>query len=59
MINIYCFFDDDDTWLLLFESFFCFVQVSAVLERLFKCYFAQARKNRGSGGGAAAPPDLG
>ena len=40
VINIYCFFDDHDTWLLLLEYFLWFVQVSAVFERLFKCYFA-------------------
>ena len=40
VIKIYCFFDDHDTWLLLLEYFLWFVQVSAVFERLFKCYFA-------------------
>ena len=40
VINIYCFFDDHDTWLLLLEYFLWFVQVSALFERLFKCYFA-------------------
>ena len=39
VINIYCFFDDHDTWLLLLEYFWWFIQVSAVFERLFKCYF--------------------
>ena len=40
VINIYCFFDDHDTRLLLLEYFLLFVQVSAVFEKLFKCYFA-------------------
>ena len=40
VINIYCFFDDHDAWLLLLEYFLWFVLMSAVLERLFKCYFA-------------------
>ena len=39
VINFYYFFDYHDTWLLLLEYFLWFVQVSAVLERLFKCYF--------------------
>ena len=39
-INIYCFFDDCGTWLLLLEYSLWFVQVSTVFERLFKCYFA-------------------
>ena len=39
VITIYCFFDDHDTWLLLLEYFWWFIQVSAVFERLFKCYF--------------------
>ena len=38
--SIYWFFDDHDTWLLLLEYFLRFAQVSAVFERLFKCYFA-------------------
>ena len=40
VINIYCIFDDHDTWLLLLEYFLWFAQVSAFSERLFKCYFA-------------------
>ena len=40
VINFYYFFDYHDTWLLLLEYFLWFVQVSAVFERLFKCYFA-------------------
>ena len=39
VINIYCFFDDHDTWLLLLEYFLWFVQMSAVFERLFKYCF--------------------
>ena len=39
VINFYYFFDYHDTWLLLLEYFLWFVQVSAVFERLFKCYF--------------------
>ena len=38
VINIYCIFDDHDTWLLLLEYFLWFAQVSAFSERLFKCY---------------------
>ena len=38
MINIYYFFDNHDTWFLLLEYFLWFVQVSAVFERLLKCY---------------------
>ena len=34
VINIYCFFDDHDTRLLLLEYFLLFVQVSAVFESL-------------------------
>ena len=37
--SIYCFFDDHGTWLLLLEYFWWFVQVSAIFERLFSCYF--------------------
>ena len=40
VINIYCFFDYHGTWFLLLEYFWWFVQVSAIFERLFKCYFA-------------------
>ena len=40
VINIYCFLNDHDAWILLFEYFLWFVQVSAVFESLFKCYFA-------------------
>ena len=39
VINIYCIFDDHDTWLLLLEYFLWFAQVSAFSERLFKCCF--------------------
>ena len=39
VINFYYFFDYHDTWLLLLEYFLWFVQVSAIFERLFKCYF--------------------
>ena len=39
VISFYYFFDDHDTWLLLLECFLWFVQVSAIFERFFKCYF--------------------
>ena len=40
VINIYCFFDNHGTWLLLLEYFLWFVQVCAIFERLFSCFFA-------------------
>ena len=39
VINIYCFFNEHGTWLLLLEYFWWFVQVSAIFERLFSCFF--------------------
>ena len=39
VINIYCFFNDHGTWLLLLQYFWWFVQVSAIFERLFSCFF--------------------
>ena len=42
VINIYCFFDlfnDHGKWLLFLEYFWWFVQVSAIFERLFSCFF--------------------
>ena len=39
VVNIYCFFDDHGTWLLLLESFWWFAQVSAIFTRFLSCYF--------------------
>ena len=44
---IYCFFNDDGTWLLLLEYFCRFFQVSAIFERLYSCFFVVSISHTG------------
>ena len=44
---IYCFFNDDGTWLLLLEYFCRFFQVSEIFERLYSCFFVVSISHTG------------